>query len=683
MSLISFDIIFNNIIENDSIKLLPECEFQQLKLMICGKYKIYDLNNIYIYYKGNLIIDNDSTKLKNIFKNKKIKLEISEKPLIKNSNSSSKYLCSCETFATFICDNCDEFLCEACIKKKKHTSHINKIIKIQEYKNYFKSNINNLSEEIEKNILNDEPYLFFQFWNYDINSEIAKIDTTFEFVKKELEDIKKLLIDYIISFSENNNYEELNKQIDFVIKQYMNINIDNDLNIVLEQKRKIFQLIKLIFSWYEQLKNQLFNYHKAIKDIQIFNQILIKETKDKYHLMQKKYDFIPSIQNNLSNGNISDNNNNNKNSLNTDFMIINGRKSNNSSNNSNNINNIQIAKMNRTETESYYHKNNNNNNNFENSFKGLKDKINTMNIGINTNIFNQSSPLISVNKSDEKMLFQLKDKQTMIIFSLKYQTFKEKNFIDKSNFSKEIKENDEIIQLNLANKLFLLSGKKNNKFYYYNYDTNSINYLGNTLYSHYYGAIVYCSKYNMIYLIGGENQIQCEVAYLNISKKLDWKSLPNLNEERQKFASMYFNEYIYVFFGYSVQKGNNLCSIERININTNENFEIVYVNELITLSSLACVHLVDKNENENENILLLGGYDGKNYLDSSLILNVKEMKIREWDVIIPNIDKYNQFLFHKESTFIDYNSNVKLIYDINNNVHLISKDSYEVFSEVQ
>ena len=186
----------------------------------------------------------------------------------------------------------------------------------------------------------------------------------------------------------------------------------------------------------------------------------------------------------------------------------------------------------------------------------------------------------------------------------------------------------------------------------------------------------------MIYLRAGENQIKCEITYLNIDKKLEWKSLPYLNEERQKFASMYFNDYIYVFFGYSLQKGTNLCSIERINVNTNENFEIVYLNELITLSSLACAQLIDTNE-KDENILLLGGFDGKKYLDSSLILNVKEMKIREWDVVIPKIDKYNQFLFHKESSFIDYNSNIKIIYDNKNNVHLLSKDSYEVFSEIQ
>ena len=125
MSLISFDIIFKNQLEIDSIKLLQDCEFQQLKLMICGKYKIYDLNNIYIYYKDNLITDNDSTKLKDIFKNKKVKLEISETPMKKVNLSpiTITYFCSCESKATSICDKCNEFLCESCTKKKSQFSY--------------------------------------------------------------------------------------------------------------------------------------------------------------------------------------------------------------------------------------------------------------------------------------------------------------------------------------------------------------------------------------------------------------------------------------------------------------------------------------------------------------------------------------------------------------------------------
>ncbi len=125
-----------------------------------------------------------------------------------------------------------------------------------------------------------------------------------------------------------------------------------------------------------------------------------------------------------------------------------------------------------------------------------------------------------------------------------------------------------------------------------------------------------------------------------------------------------------------------MCSIERINVNTNDNFEIVYVNEQITLSSLGCSQFIDEND-KNQNILLLGGFDGKNYLDTSLVLDVKEMKMRDWDIIIPNIDKHNKFLFHNESVFVDYNSYIKLIFDMNNNVHLLTKDSYELFSEAQ
>jgi hypothetical protein len=400
MSLISFDILFQNQIENDSIKLLPDCEFQQLKLMICGKYKIYDLNNVYIYYNNNLIIDNDSTKLKNIFKYSKIKLEISETPLIKNDTSLqiNNYLCGCETFANYVCDKCNEFLCEVCTKNKKHSSHINKIIKISEYKNYFQSNKQEISKDLEKNILNDEPYLFFQFWNYDINSELSKINNTFEFVKKDLEDIKQILIDYILSFEEYNKYEELKKNIESINKQYININIDNDLNIILEEKKKISQLINETFSWYAQIKNQLFNYHKSIKEIQLFNQLIIKETKDKYNLIQKKYDLTENAQNDISNGNILEKNNNN---LSNEHLMVNGR-------------NYNFAKKkNKTEIDNF--------NKFKNNNYTQK-----VNIGLNKNNFNLSSPLINAQTGKEKIIFKLKDKYKIICFSLKNQTFKEK-----------------------------------------------------------------------------------------------------------------------------------------------------------------------------------------------------------------------------------------------------------------
>ena len=118
MSLITFDIKYKNKLDNESIRLIPDSELQQLKLMICGKYKIYDLNNLYIYYKNNLISENDTIKIKEIFKMKKVLIEISETPKI-SKKDSFKYFCkNCKSGATYICDKCDELLCEICISKK-------------------------------------------------------------------------------------------------------------------------------------------------------------------------------------------------------------------------------------------------------------------------------------------------------------------------------------------------------------------------------------------------------------------------------------------------------------------------------------------------------------------------------------------------------------------------------------
>ena len=43
----------------------------------------------------------------------------------------------------------------------------------------------------------------------------------------------------------------------------------------------------------------------------------------------------------------------------------------------------------------------------------------------------------------------------------------------------------------------------------------------------------------------------------------------------------------------------------------------------------------------------------------------------------------SRFLFHKESAFIEFDNGSQLIFDMINNVHLLTSDSYELFSEAQ
>ncbi len=673
MSLITFDVKYKNKTDNESIRLIPDSELQQLKLMICGKYKIYDLNNLYIYYKGNLITENDITKIKDIFKMKKVKIEISEIPLIKKKESF-KYFCKCKSGATFICDKCDEFLCEQCLGKKKHMNHTNKLIKLSEYYPYIKTTLKELASELDKQILNDEAYQFFQYWNYDVENEINNINNAYEYIKNLLEDIKQMQVDYIIALGEANKYETLKQRIEGVINQYANIDTEADIDKIFEEKKILVQSSKEILTWYNELKNQCLNYTKTIKDIQTFNQTLLKELKDKFNITKKRYSQIPFINNNF---------------------LINGSNFNKSelfNNNNNNFIDTNLMKDNQERVKTPKNETNNENNDFntESSKKKISNenlvyKNNSPNGIINLNeSFNNS--YISSGGKKEKILFKLKDDHKIIIFFISKQSFKEKNFYDKGNFRKDFTTEADVIQLNLYGKLFMLSGKNFNKFYYYDFPSNAIYYLNNTLFSHYYGSMVHCPKNNSIYLLGGNNQIRCEICYLTSGKKLQWKQIPSLNEERQEFATLYFDDYIYVFFGFNSKKGVNLSSIERINVENNSNFEVVYINEQITLSSLGCAHFIDDTENDKEKsngILLLGGFDGENYMDSSLLFNPKEMKIRDCDIVIPNMSKHSQFLFHKESAFTEFDNGAQYIFDMQNNVHLLTNDSYELFSEAQ
>ena len=800
MNPITFDVTYKKRTEIDSIKLSPESEFQQLKIMLCGKYKIFDVSKLYIYYKNNLLIPtDDSTKLKEIFKSKKIKLEISNTPIKpkekfkEKENSINKYLCKCKENAIYLCEKCEEFLCELCLMQKKHITHDKNVIKLNEYAHYVKDLVKSMAGELDKKIINDEAYKFLKYWNYDKEKEIKSIDLKYDFLKKFLEDIKQMEIDYLILLNEGNDYDILKQKIIETINLFSEFDINEEnvsIEDIIKQKKNLINMSNDLFNKYNQIKLQLLNYTKNLKELQAFNQTFQKMIQEKFNMIKKKILLIPNnnlpgissySKESLLNSrfftlNIDGLNNTtllnqgeDKSNLNLNYSLnkdINKNKKlfdeeekNKNSENNNNINNKLISVKLNSNTYKSKKKNNlspklnirniKNNNQYNSSGKAnavikipelidkkeqkkeknkklknilsspiLDTSLGTANKNSNVNIKSknylykslQFSPktkslnninINGFNKHDH-LLFKLKNKLKILIFSYESQNFSEKNYADKANFKKELTSEKDIIQLNLNNRLYLLSGKKHNKLYYYDYQSNSIYFLNNTIYSHYLGTFVYCPKNKKIYLLGGNSQPGCEVYSPNISQNINlnsttntfhqkknyWKKIPELNEERQEFASMYFNDYIYVFFGFSHLQGKNLSSIERINVDKNDQFETVFINEQITLSSLSCAqyHSEFDQGSEKKGILLLGGFDGEKYVENSLVFTPDNMKIRECDVIIPNISKHFQFLFHQENNFIqidkDYNS-AQFAYDMKNNVHIITKDSYELLSEVQ
>ena len=654
MSVLTFDIVYKKKTDNDSFKLSPDSEYYQLKLMICGKYRIYDITKVYIYHKGELLSCNDKTKLREIFKQRKIKLEISTEKQ-KTNQQQFRYYCKCKGGASYICDKCDEFLCDQCYKKKKHITHANKIVKLKDYSSYVKNTLKEIATELDDKIINDEAYQFFSYWNYDLNAEITNINQCYEYIKQQIEDMKQMQIDYLMNIGNYAKYNGLKEEIENVIKEFANVNINEEFEKMLIEKRKIISHSSDVLYKFGELKANLLAYTNTLKDIDMFNQGLLKDIKEKFTTIKKKFYLSSANVNTISYPTSTLMSNNYLSKSQQDI-----KRSLNSTNN-------QIM-------HSFIDNNNNTMTSNNPLCMSQNLKVNNNNMTL-TNINNNSTIL------HDKLLFKIKDERKIIIFSLNNQTFKEKNYIDNSSFKTNLTNEADITQLNLNNKLYILSGKKYNKLYFYDYVSNGIYFIANTLYSHYYGTMTYVPKNNSIYFIGGNNQTKCERFSLDENKI---KALPQLNEERQEFASMYYNDHIYVFFGFSPKKGINLSSIERINVETNDQFEVIYINEQITLSSLACARYIDEDENEEstDEILLLGGFDGSNYVDTSLVFNAREMKIRDCDIIIPNMNKHFQFLFQKESTFIEIDGNLQMAFDMKNNVHLISKESYELFSEV-
>ena len=792
MNPISFDVTYQKITEIDSIKLSPESEFQQLKIMLCGKYKIFDVSKLYIYYKKNLLIPkDDSVKLKEIFKSKKVKLEISNIQLKKKEKKNieeskiNNYICKCTSNAVYICEKCEEFLCEFCYKQKKHITHNKNVIKLNEYGNYVKNMVKEMAGELDKKIINDEAYKFLKYWNYDKEKEIKSVDMKYDFLKKMLEDIKQMEIDFLILLNEGNDYDILKQKILEAINYFSDFDISEEnvsIEDIIKQRKNITNMSNDLFNRYNKIKLQLLNYTKNLKELQAFNQIFQKMIQEKFNLIKKR---INSENNNISGMQIytkenllnsrfltlnSDGLNNNtilntgEEKINLNYSV-NKEKSNNkkiyfgSEKNKNDVNDKLISvKLNSNTYKSKIKndlspkklKKNNKHNSTgkingvikipelldQNTVKTEKNKklknilsspvldtsLNTSNKNSNLNLKSknlykslQFSPktrsfnYINLNgfgiNKHEHLLFKLKNRLKILIFSYENQKFTETNYIDRSNFKKELTSEKDIIQLNLNNKLYLLSGKKHNKLYCYEHQSNSIYYINNTIYSHYLGTFVYCPKNKSIYLLGGNSQPGCEMYSPSLSsannfnsttntfnpKKKSWTKIPELNEERQEFASMYFNDYIYIFFGFSHLKGKNLSSIERINVDKNDKFEIIYINEQITLSSLSCARYHSEFDHgwEKEGILLLGGFDGEKYIENSLVFTPNKLKIRECDVIIPNISKHFQFLFHQESNFIQIddeyktNNSAQFVFDMKNNIHILTKDSYELLSEVQ
>ena len=118
MSIIIFDIVYKKKTDNEVFKLPIDSELKQLKLMICGKYRIYDPTKLFIYFKGELINQNDSIKIKDIFKVRKAKIEITEKIIKKKKKKIINIFVNVKTEQILYVINVMNFYANLALKKE-------------------------------------------------------------------------------------------------------------------------------------------------------------------------------------------------------------------------------------------------------------------------------------------------------------------------------------------------------------------------------------------------------------------------------------------------------------------------------------------------------------------------------------------------------------------------------------
>lgn len=283
--------------------------------------------------------------------------------------------------------------------------------------------------------------------------------------------------------------------------------------------------------------------------------------------------------------------------------------------------------------------------------------------------------------------------------------------VDKSDFKIHYEQDDQI-ELNLNNKLFVLTGKQHNQFFYYDFDYNEMFMLTETKFSHFCGNLIYIKEVNSIYLIGGFNSKKCEVYrnddlfYNNRSLEVNynkniWCSIPDLIVQRQEASCAVINNYLYIFFGLNNKLKANNQNVERIDFTQNEKWELIklkmgkgIIKESISLSCNGILPF------ENERILLCGGYDGKGYKDSIFNFMEKEEKnkssiIEDKEKVflfdgfarkIPEFSKRLKYLFFKESNFVEIKDYENVInenlpnyanFDSKMNLHLVNTRNFK------
>ena len=130
--------------------------------------------------------------------------------------------------------------------------------------------------------------------------------------------------------------------------------------------------------------------------------------------------------------------------------------------------------------------------------------------------------------------------------------------------------------------------------------------------------MVHIPSTNAMYFIGGDNQIKNDKYCMTSSS---FRTLPNQNEKRQEFASMQFNNFCTCSSGFRRMKEGTWAQQSTLALR---------VNEQIALRGTACARC-GRGDSESEEVLILGNFKGKDYVDTTIMFNARTL---EWRIVM-------------------------------------------------
>jgi hypothetical protein len=181
-------------------------------------------------------------------------------------------------------------------------------------------------------------------------------------------------------------------------------------------------------------------------------------------------------------------------------------------------------------------------------------------------------------------------------------------------------------------------------------------------------TMIYFEKDNSIFAISGSKNKTCEKYLIKENK---WGQLPDLNISRERCTAVVFNEeFLYVFFGFDRNINKYVNNIERLNLNSLEEWELVTPkgNQNILKKQAMCIAEINIFKTElcsKSAILICGGVNAlRNDTKEVLFYDFTENSISIHKMSLPNAASFNHSSFIPlglDDIYYNFNENHQIV----------------------